>query len=450
MDGSSHFAPRIISGIDVLDQAWGGLFRGGRYLVYGTTASGRSLFTTSFVAAATNLLEPSLLVSRLRETDLAIQSASVGFDQREAAASGILRVSRTPFELELIDRDDNSLESSLKALASLIVDSSADRVVIDDFSAFARFSSFDRFRTAFARLVTEIERVPATVLLAMPEPANEASRRVIDYISSLMTGCVHVHLKCVEGFSQRTISLIPQIGHLTRRIDLTWNVERIIARAEDVAGTLAPPKTRIGPPAETPGDLRDVTPATSEPAATEAEEQAAREPEPQMEEVSGELGSFEFSVEPATDVGEEDEELVFLNRERFTDELQLYFDDFEASAAAFTLVAMRTEARRGESASDDFGAILHGLQSVLGREDSLFADPATERIIVILGEGDSRQAQELFSRLRNRLRDADPHRADHLLNAVSAVVVPDGQPFSTAEEFVAYVLDEKDADGVST
>ena len=61
---------------------------------------------------------------------------------------------------------------------------------------------------------------------------------------------------------------------------------------------------------------------------------------------------------------------------------------------------------------------------------------------MILGDGDPDGAQQLFTRLRSYLRESNPERADHLLNVVAAVVVPKGKPFSTAEEFVQYVLDE--------
>lgn len=439
MSDSSSFAPRTLSGIDVVDQSWGGLFRGGRYLAYGTTASGRTLLSTLFVSEGIRSLDTSLLISRLRSTDLTIQAASLGFDLPEALRSGILRVSRTPVELELIDRDDDSLEASLKALASLIIDANADRVVVDDFSAFARFSSFDRFRTALARLVTELEHIPSTLLIGMPEPANDASRRIVDYMSTLMTGCLHVHVECADGFSQRTISLIPQIGHLTRRVDLCWQVDQVVARKDDVVASLERLRHRV-PERSTTFDEQEPTPALDIPSPTAGSETIGAPDEYEIE--ADDAVSFEFSVEPATALSPEAEEQVFLDRMRFTEELQLYFDDYEASKTPFTLVAMRTEEPHDGAASEDFRIIIQALQSVLGREDSVFADPAVERIIIILGEGDTEDAQRLFSRLRARLQEAVPERADHLMNVVAAVVVPDGKPFTTAEEFVHYVLDE--------
>ena len=448
MTDSSTFAPKVNSGINLVDQVWGGLFKGGRYLAYGTNASGRNLLTLAFAAAGTKSLETSLLVSRLRQQDLAIQSASINYDLPEAVRSGILRISRTPFELELIDRDDDSLESSLKALASLIIDSSADRVLVDDFSPFTRFSSFERFRTSFARLLTEIEHSPSTLVLGIPEPANDASRRIVDYISTLMTGCFHVHLMCVDGFSQRTISLVPQIGHQTQRVDLYWSLEATLIAPSRSSDTPIPygeatAEAVASDASDRPSDLESQEP-TSDSTRSVIEEQVIGDRElVEKEDVAetGEHASFEFSVEPAVEFGAS-EEMVFLDRDRFTEELQLYFDDYESSSTPFNLVAMRSEQSRDDSSADDFNAILGALQNVLGREDSLFADPVVERIIVILGDDEGDGAQQLFARLRAHLRGSLPDDADRLLNVVAAVVVPNGQPFATSEEFVRYVLDD--------
>ncbi len=106
-------------------------------------------------------------------------------------------------------------------------------------------------------------------------------------------------------------------------------------------------------------------------------------------------------------------------------------------ARRLRLVAMRTEDPNDGTGSDDFRHIIQALQDVLKREDSLFADPIVERIIVILGDGKSDEAQDLFASVKNRLRETAPDKADHLLNVVAAVIVPDGKPFTTAEELCA-------------
>ena len=473
MDGSGTTIGRIFSGIGAIDRYWHGFFRGGRYLAYGRTASGRNLLPVIFLDSATQNLETSLLVTRLRNVDLYIQASSVGFDAQSARNSGLLRISRIPAELEVLHSDDESIESALKALASLIVDAGADRVVIDDFSPFSRISSFDHFRTAFIRLLDEIELTDSTILIGMPEPANDASRRIIELMASLMTGSVHVHVTQHDGYTQRTLSLIPRIGHATHRFDVPWDLDDLVARAQRQARYEEEYENEYADAyeedydeyeeyevddaedAERPAWPGDTGPedagVTEEDEGEEARALDGRPPERPPEEVRGpateeapgtDLGDTNGHEEQAPELTAADQVRgqAFEDRDRFTDELQLYFEDFESSGTPFTLVAMRME-EAAEQSSEHFRVIIRLVGESIEREDSMFADPESEKIIIIRGEGDD-SAQGLFSRVKERVRQELPDQAEALMNAVSAVVVKNGSPFITANEFLQYVLDE--------
>ncbi len=445
---------RISSGIDPIDSAWDGLFKGGRYLVYGKNSDGRSHLALLFTAEATRHLQTSLLITGLRTTDLHIQASSLAFDIESASRSGILRVSRIPSELELIYDDDETVESALKSLSNLIVDASADRVVIDDFSPYTHLSSFTRFRTAFIRLLSEIEHVGSTLLIAMPEPANEASRRMIEFMGTLMTGSIHVHVSAAEGPARRTLTLQPQIGHITAHVAREWNLDRIVAKSE---------LTAAAPLANDRFETASTTAAeTPEPEITEQKTDGVIAPEDgvTMEEaadaieppdVEAEFESPEETPEPVLEttsegltltVVDETRGQVFDDRGRFAEELQLYFEDFESDSTSFTLVAMRMEDPKDPGTSSDFHVITSLINETLGPQDTVYADETMERIVVLLGEGSSEDAQGLFARLKARLRISIPDRADHLMNAVSAVVVVNGKPFGTADEFLRYVLED--------
>ena len=437
MDGSHTTVERIPTGASGIDHYWGGVFRGGRYLVYGRNAAGRNLLPMVFLASATNSLETSLLVTRLREADLDIQAFGIGFDAQSAKASGLLKVSRIPAELDVLQADDEGLESALKALASLIVDADADRVVIDDFSPFSRFSSFDHFRTAFVRLLDEVERVKSTMVIGMPEPANDASRRIIDMIGGHMTGSVHVHIAHHEGFSQRTLSLLPQIGHATRRVDVPWEID-MDASARTTPSVVAIPSLPLDE-SDDDGQL-DASDAAVEP-------HMAASPEPPPTATPRQDDDTPIPeapmVSPELTVVDEFPGQVFDDRDAFADELQLYFEDYESSGAPFVLVAMRMEDANDGSESDDFQVVTGLVRESLYREDTMLADPGTEKIVVILGQEDGAAAQELFARIKDRMRSDLPRHADELMNAVSAVVVNNGSPFLTASEFLSYVLDSE-------
>ncbi len=410
--------------------------------MYGRNSAGKNLLPVVFVASATDRLESTLLVTRLRELDLTIQASGVGFDAAAARESGLLKVSRVPAELEVLHADDDGLESALKALASLIVDAAAHHVVIDDFSPFARFSSFDHFRTAFVRLLDEIEHVDSTLLIGMPAPANDASRRIIELMGSHMTGSIHVHMVQNDGHVQRTLSLIPQIGHATRRTEVPWLLESVAAL------TTRHPVARQDPATEEVAARED---GSREAAHISTPEPPVENPELRIEDSSTRTPASTDVKEPFVESAENGLELTvhdetrgqtFEDRPTFTEELQLYFEDYETSGTPFVLVAMRMEDAYDRNDPDEFGSVSRVVEDSLHREDSMFIDPGTERIIIILGEENGGAAQQLFARIKDRMRTEMPEHADLMMNAVSAVVVKNGSPFVTASEFLAYVLDE--------
>ncbi len=226
---SVNFAPKHLSGIDVIDDAWGGLYRGGSYLVYGRAASGRGLLTLMFARTGAAFSEPTLLVSPDRQKDLMIQAASIGFNLREAHDSGIVRLLRVPPLMNLQNMGDDGVSKALWDLVTLIRRHRPTRLIMNDFMPFVAFRSFDRFRNEFIQFLEQIDSLDTTTLLVMPEPANPQSSRVIEFMASQMTGSIHIELaEDSPTTTKRRISLIPHIGHIKRQVVDYWDLEDLI------------------------------------------------------------------------------------------------------------------------------------------------------------------------------------------------------------------------------
>ncbi|NQV71990.1 hypothetical protein HQ496_02620 [bacterium] len=226
---SVNFAPKHLSGIDVIDDAWGGLYRGGSYLVSGRAASGRGLLTLMFARTGAAFSEPTLLVSPDRQKDLMIQAASIGFNLREAHDSGIVRLLRVPPLMNLQNMGDDGVSKALWDLVTLIRRHRPTRLIMNDFMPFVAFRSFDRFRNEFIQFLEQIDSLDTTTLLVMPEPANPQSSRVIEFMASQMTGSIHIELaEDSPTTTKRRISLIPHIGHIKRQVIDYWDLEDLI------------------------------------------------------------------------------------------------------------------------------------------------------------------------------------------------------------------------------
>ena len=70
----------IKSGFNLIDKEWGGIYRGGSYLLIGPRKSGRTLLGLQFAIESAKANEVCLYFTNMRPKDLMIQAASINFD----------------------------------------------------------------------------------------------------------------------------------------------------------------------------------------------------------------------------------------------------------------------------------------------------------------------------------------------------------------------------------
>ncbi len=483
---SVNFAPKHLSGVNVIDNAWGGLYRGGSYLIYGRAASGRGLLTLMFARTGAALGEPTLFVSPDRQKDLMIQAASIGFNLREAYESGIVRLMRVPPLMNLQNMGDDGVSKALWDLVTLIRQHRPTRLIMNDFMPFVAFRSYDRFRNEFIQFLEQIDTLDTTTVLVMPEPANPQSNRVIDFMSSQMTGSMHIELGD-EGHSttKRRISLIPHIGHIKRQVVDYWDLEDLVepTNLNAVAAPITPmppvqsstPPDRgvtfepapvpsvVVPPVTVPPVAEEATaqvPPTAESAPTQqvpspaptpqvppsqAPSQVPPHPATPFSETAPTISAPEpgESGEAAPEAPSPHFEPDFVDREAFRLRLENHFSNRDAVHQPFLLLALRMDRSGSKSARPfDFDFLMDLVREELRAQDDMLANADVERMVVFLGDSRAEEAQSFFARLKDRLRAESPVQADHLLHSVSAIVVPDGRPFQNAGEFLSYALDE--------
>jgi KaiC/GvpD/RAD55 family RecA-like ATPase len=405
----SAFAAMLPSGIDPIDEEWGGLYRGGAYLAFGRAATGRGLLTLRYAHTGVQGGERCLFIASDRPKDLVIQAASIGFDLKQAQQDGLIRLMRIPPMMNPQAMGDDSVAKALWDLVTIIRKQRPDRLVINDFMPFVMFRSFDRFRMEFIRMLEQIDSLDTTVVGALPEPANPQSRRVIDFMAGQMTGAVHIESADEElSSTERRLTLIPHIGQIKRQVVRHWDLAEIVM---------------------TPGQVAPITEESrpSQPVAT---------PAPKFPHASPEMAA---PVAPAPE--KEDAFERYSDRGPFRDRLQNFFTDREDENNPFLLLAMRMD-QTSESGPVDFEFIIDLVADSLRPQDDMLISAINERLVVLLAESKPEEAQGFFARLKNRLRADAPQQADHLLHAVSAIVVPDGRPFQSADEFLTYAMDE--------
>ena len=129
------------------------------------------------------------------------------------------------------------------------------------------------------------------------------------------------------------------------------------------------------------------------------------------------------------------------NRDAFGLRLQQYYHQHAVNDTPFLLIAMRGDGVAAPSL--DFSLFYDCVGKLLTRQDDWLVDFQNQRLIVLLSQSRPNAAQRFFARLKVRLLDAAPQQAQDYLHTVSAIVVPNGESFQNAEDFLAVALEEE-------
>jgi len=258
---------KIPTGIPPIDEVWGGFFRGGTYLLYGKAILRRTLLALQFTRTGIERNEPALFISPMRPKDLMIEAASIGFNLKQAYDEKKVRLFRIPPALNLNQNADGKLANALNDVIKIIKKYEPDRLIIDDFTPFARFKAFEHFKASFTQLLEQLSLLDTTTLLGLREPASERAQQVIDFIAEQVTGTIHLEEDEEHpGSTWRKLTLIPNIGHLQSPITVRWDLSEIIEEVPLYAGK----HISAG---ETPPPVRTITgkpkPSTTETSSSE-------------------------------------------------------------------------------------------------------------------------------------------------------------------------------------
>ena len=130
-----------------------------------------------------------------------------------------------------------------------------------------------------------------------------------------------------------------------------------------------------------------------------------------------------------------------VDRDAFGLRLQHQYHQHAVNETAFLLIALRGDG--DEAQRLDFSLVYQCVRALLTNDDDWLVDLPNKRLIVLLAPALPDDARRFFARLKIHLRKAAPQQADAYLYAISAITLPNGTPFETAEDFLTVALDEE-------
>jgi len=208
----------IPSGFSFLDKKWGGIYRGGSYLVIGPRKSGRTLLALQFASESAKNSETCLFFTNMRPKDLMIQAASLNFDVQTYMNQNLLIVVRiaAPNEIYEVPNPDDYLAEYLNDIVTVVNQYKPNRIVFDELTPYIGFRNIDILHDVFLRTLEEIEDKNINSFFIVGEPATQKAQIIVDTLAHIVTGRILLKKKVDKYAGQfygGTVNIIPNVGH---------------------------------------------------------------------------------------------------------------------------------------------------------------------------------------------------------------------------------------------
>lgn len=220
----------ISSGFNFLDKKWGGIYRGGSYLLVGPRKSGRTLLGLQFALEAAKSQEVCLYFTTMRPKDLMIQAASLNFDIQSYMNQNLIIVVRVapPNDVYDLPNPDNYLVEYMNDIITVVNQYNPQRIIFDELTPFIGFNNLDILKDAFLSTLEHIEERDVSSLFIVGEPATERAEEIVDSLAQYVTGLIYLRKsgkKLEERFQGGQVVISPNVGHTEGQFSSEYHIE---------------------------------------------------------------------------------------------------------------------------------------------------------------------------------------------------------------------------------
>ncbi len=221
---------RIPSGFSLIDQNWGGVYRGGSYFVIGPRKSGRTLLGLQFALESAKANEVCLYFTLMRPKDLMIQAASLNFDIQSYMNQNLIIVVRVAPPSEIIDmyNSDNYLVEYFNDIVTVIDQYKASRIIFDELTPFVGFKNLNYLRDTFLHTLESIEERDITSMFIISEPATQKAQSIVEGLSQFVTAEIQLKKEAGptrERYNGGQVIISPNVGHTEGQFLADYRIE---------------------------------------------------------------------------------------------------------------------------------------------------------------------------------------------------------------------------------
>jgi len=220
----------ITSGFQLVDGKWGGIYRGGSYIIVGPRKSGRTLLGLQFAIESAKSSEVCLYFTNMRPKDLMIQAASLNFDIQSYMNKNLLIVVRVAPPNDIYDmyNPDDYLIEYVNDIITVVNQYNPNRIIFDELTPYIGFKSLDLLRDVFLHTLETIEERNITSVFVIGEPATQKAQEIVNLLTDNVTGTIFLkkHDEKISGkYYGGTVIITPNVGHTEGQFSAEYRIE---------------------------------------------------------------------------------------------------------------------------------------------------------------------------------------------------------------------------------
>ncbi len=386
----------VSSGISIIDNAWGGFYRGGTYLLIGPRKSGRTLLGLQFAKECVKQKEVCLYFTSMRPKDLMIQAASIDFDLQQYMNQNQVIVVRVapPSDLQEVENTDEFLVEYLRDIVTVVEQYQPNKMVFDELTPFINFVNLTLLQDVFIETTEAIENESVTSLFILGDPATSAANSIADTLALNSTGILYLNKEEDTEALTGKLTITPNIGHTQGKFSAHYQLEPSKGITDDFAGKKRKTKTT---------------------AVTE----------------SG------LQYQSLADLDIPAENFTFTNFYNLND-FQLILNNqialFRSTGQVFTLVSFRLDTEAEKEGLLTINQLMNTIRLSSDRKDKICL--ISNSVVVMVTKEDTKTINKFISRIKGNLPQNEPEYLEKVIPYISVLALKVDETIKNAEDMI--------------
>ncbi|HKB85255.1 MAG TPA: RAD55 family ATPase [Ignavibacteriaceae bacterium] len=391
----------VSSGITIVDNAWGGFYRGGTYLLIGPRKSGRTLLGLQFAKECIKQKEVCLYFTSVRPKDLMIQAASIDFDLQHYMNQNQVIVVRVapPTDLQEVENTDEFLVEYLRDIVTVVEQYQPNKMIFDELTPFINFVNLTLLQDVFIETTEAIENDSITSLFILGDPATPAANSIADTLALNSTGILYLSKEeQAEGTSGGKITITPNIGHTQGKFSANYHLEPDKGIIDDYAGK----KKKTGSTAVTESGLQYQS----------------------LAELDIPAENYSFTN--------------FYNLNDFQLILNNQIALYRSTGQVFTLVSFRLDPESEKQGLLTINQLMNTIRLSADKKDKICL--ISNNVVVMVTKEDTKTIGKFISRIQGNLPGTEPEYIEKVIPLISVLALRVDETIKNAEDMINRII----------